>query len=367
MIKVCILTSVHPVFDTRIFYKEAKSLAKAGYDVSLVAQHDKEETVDGIRIIPLPKPKNRLKRMTMTVWMAYRKALKVNADIYHFHDPELIPIGLLLKLCGKSVIYDVHEDVPRHNLSKSYIPAAFRKPISTMIEIMEAFSARRFDGVVTATPFINRRFSELGATAINVNNYPLVSELYTTEDQWKNKEKIVCYVGGIAKIRGAFGMLDAIGKTKYRLLLAGNINPDAEKSLKQLPGWPQVEALGFVDREGVRATIGRSMGGLVIFHPGPNHINAQPTKMFEYMSAGIPVIASNFPLWQEIIEGTECGICVDPLNPEEIADAIRWIIEHPIEAQEMGEKGRQAVLDKYNWVQESQKLLRLYAELMNDE
>jgi glycosyltransferase involved in cell wall biosynthesis len=363
-VKVVHLTTVHPHYDVRIFHKQAKSLASAGYDVTLIAQHDKNEIVDGIRIVPLPKPKNRLERMTRTVWTVYRKALEIDADIYHFHDPELILIGLLLKHRGKWVIYDVHEDVPRQNLSKSYIPVVFRKPISAMIGALEAFSARRFDGVVTATPFINRRFLELGANAVNVNNYPLAFELYAAENQWKNKEKVVCYVGGIARIRGAFEMVDAIGKTKYRLLLAGNIEPDIEKSLKQMPGWRQVEALGYVDRNGVRATVARSMAGMVLFHPEPNHIDAQPNKMFEYMSAGIPVIASNFPLWREIIEGAECGICVDPLDPEEIAKAIQFIIEHPAEAERMGKNGRRAVEEKYNWEMEEKKLLGLYQGLI---
>jgi len=364
MTKLCILTSVHSPFDTRIFHKEAKSLAKVGYDVTLIAQHDKNEIVDGINIVSLPKQKNRLGRMTRTVWVVYKKALKINADIYHFHDPELLPMGLLLKCHGKRVIYDVHEDVPRQNLSKSYIPAVFRKPISMMIGALEAFSARRFDGVVTATPFINRRFLELGANAVNVNNYPFASELYTAENQWGKKEKVVCYVGGIAGIRGAFGMVEAIGKTKYRLLLAGNIELDIEKGLKQMSGWLQVEALGFVDRDGVRATIGRSMAGLVVLHPTINYIDALPVKMFEYMSAGIPVIASNFPLWREIIEGAECGICVDPLDPEEIANAVQFIIDHPAEAERMGKNGRRAVEEKYNWEIEENKLLEFYKKVL---
>ena len=362
--KICILTSVHPLFDTRIFHKEAKSLLKAGYNVSLIARHVKAETVEGIRIIPLLKPKNRLERMTKIVWSVYQKALDLDADIYHFHDPELIPVGLLLKLHGKRVIYDVHEDVPRQNLSKPYIHVAFRKPISMMIGALEAFSARRFDGVVTATPFINRRFARLGANAVNVNNYPLASELYAAENRWKNKEKAVCYVGGIARIRGAFEMVEAIGKAGYKLILAGDFEPGLESQLKQMPGWRKVDALGFVDREGVRTAAARSMGGLVVLHPTINYIDALPVKMFEYMSAGIPVIASNFPLWSEVIEGAECGICVDPLNPEEIAGAIKWIIEHPAEARLMGKNGRRAVEERYNWQNEERKLFDLYQELI---
>jgi glycosyltransferase involved in cell wall biosynthesis len=124
-----------------------------------------------------------------------------------------------------------------------------------------------------------------------------------------------------------------------------------------------VDALGFVDRESVRATMARSMAGMVLFHPEPNHIDAQPNKMFEYMSAGIPVIASNFPLWREIIEGAKCGICVSPLDPEEIAGTIRWIIEHPAEAKQMGKNGRRAVEERYNWDIEEKKLLGFYSTL----
>jgi glycosyltransferase involved in cell wall biosynthesis len=363
--KVCILTSAHPPFDTRIFHKEARSLAKAGYEVSLIVQYDKDETVDGIRIVPLPTPKNRLERITKTIWTTYRKALEIDADIYHFHDPDLILIGLLLNRRGKRVIYDVHEDVPRQNLSKSYIPIVFRRPISLMIGVLEAFSAKRFDGVVTATPFINRRFLELGANAVNVNNYPLASELYTADNQWEKKEKAACYIGGIAEIRGAFEMVEAISNTGYQLILAGDFEPGLEDRLKQLLGWRQVETLGFIDREGVKATMARSMAGMVLFYPEPNHIDAQPNKMFEYMSAGIPVIASNFPLWREIIEGANCGICVDPLNPKEIADAEVYLFENPKEAEEMGKRGRIAVKRQYKWCIEEKKLLKLYEALLS--
>jgi glycosyltransferase involved in cell wall biosynthesis len=363
MIEVCFLTSVHPPFDIRIFQKEAKTLTKAGYKVTLIAQNEKDEIVEGIKILSLPKPRSRIERMTNTVCQVYRKALKVDADIYHFHDPELIFIGMLLKLRGKRVIYDVHEDVPRQNLSKSYIAPALRKPISVMIEALEAFFAKRYDGVVTATPFINRRFLNLGANSVNVSNFPFVSELYTLENKWESKEKLICYVGGITRIRGAFEMVEAIGETCYGLLMVGDFQPGLDSKLNRLSGWQQVETLGFVNRAGVKEAMGRSMAGLVLFHPEPNHVSAQPNKMFEYMSAGIPVIASNFDLWKKIIEGSECGICVDPLKPDEIAGAIQWIIEHPVEAEQMGRNGRKSVEEKYNWRNEEKKMMAFYSEL----
>ncbi len=362
--KVCILTSVHSLFDTRIFYKEAKSLARKGYDVTLIVQHDKNEIIDGIRIVSLPRPKNRFERMTRTVWIAYRKALKIDANIYHFHDPELMTIGLLLKLRRKHVVYDVHEDLPRQNLSKTYIPIIFRKPTSLLLESLENFAARRFDRVITATHFINQRFLGIGANVVNVNNYPIISELIFDGNKWKQKENAVCYVGGIEGIRGAFEMIEAIGKTEYILLIAGNINPNIEGKLRVMPGWDHVESFGFVNRKGVREIFSRSTAGLVVLHPIKNYLDSLPVKMFEYMSAGIPVIASNFPLWREIVEGAECGICVDPLDTEEIAGAIKWIIEHPDEAKRMGKNGRRAVEEKYNWRMEEKKLLDLYEEML---
>ncbi len=358
--KVCILTSVHTPFDVRIFHKEARSLVKAGYDVTLIAQHDRNEVIDGIRIVALPNPSNRIQRMTRTAWQTYRVARKIEADIYHFHDPELILIGLLLKLHRKVVIYDVHEDVPQQNLTKPYIPLIFRKSISAMIAFLEAFSARHFDAVVTVTPFINERFLKLSAQAVNVNNYPLMSELHPWGNLWEGKEKAVLYVGDITRLRGAFAMVEAIGRTGYKLLLAGNFEPGIENELKQMPGWRSIEVLGFVNRNVVRAVAARSMAGLVLFLPAPNHINAQPNKMFEYMSAGLPVIASNFPLWREIIEGNNCGFCVDPLNPKEIASAIKRIIEYPTESEQMGRNGRRVVEEKYNWGIEEKKLLSIY-------
>jgi glycosyltransferase involved in cell wall biosynthesis len=361
---VCIFTSVHSPFDTRIFYKEAKSLLKAGYEVILIAQHYKDEIVEGIKIISLKKPRNRIERMTKTVWQVYRKALKADADIYHFHDPELMLIGLLLKLRGKRMIYDVHEDVTKQNLSKAYLPVAFRKPISVLIAAIESFSSRRFDGIVTATPFINKRFLDLNANVVNVNNFPIVSELRPEKNQWETKEKAVCYVGLIARIRGALEMMDTIEKTKYRLLLAGDFEAGLEEGMMRMPGRPQVELLGFVDRTGVRAVMARSMAGLVLLHPVINYCEAFPIKMFEYMSAGIPVIASDFPLWKEIVEVPDCGVCVDPLNTKEIASVISWIIEHPIEAKRMGDNGRQAVKTLYNWRLEEKKLMRIYEKVM---
>ena len=155
MKKICFLTSVHPAFDARIFYKEAKTLAKAGYSVTLIAQHSKDEIVDGVRIIALPKPRNRLFRIFGTTWRMFRLALKQTADVYHFHDPELIPVGIVLRLLGKKVIYDVHEDVPQQILCKEWIGSTWiKKCVASIVHIIEQIGVAVFTRVVAATPDI---------------------------------------------------------------------------------------------------------------------------------------------------------------------------------------------------------------------
>jgi glycosyltransferase involved in cell wall biosynthesis len=362
---ICHITSVHSANDTRIFHKECKTLVNVGYAVTLVVQHETDEVINGVQIKGIKAPKSRKERMLKTAKQVYKRVLECDADIYHFHDPELIPVGLKLKRKGKKVIYDVHEDVPRQILSKHWIPAPLRKIVSWVVEKTENYAAKRFDYIITATPYIRDRFLKINKHTVDVNNYPLLSELHIPEVNWDNKEQVVCYVGGIGQIRGINEMVESIGMTDYHLLLAGKFASSAERDIViNKTGWERVIELGHVNRSGVKEVLAKSMAGLVVLHPIINYIDALPVKMFEYMAAGIPAIASNFPLWREIVEGNNCGICVDPLNVNEIADAMNWIFNNPYEAMKMGENGRRAVENKYNWEQEAIKLRKIYEGLL---
>jgi len=363
--KIVHLSSVHPAFDTRIFHKECKSLARAGYQVVLIVGHDTEEIYEDVLIRGFPKAGKRLQRMMMSTQRIFQMSVKEDARLYHFHDPELIPIGLLLKLRGKTVVYDVHEDVPRQILSKPYIPRVFRSVIARAVEVFENCAAKQFDALVCATPYITKRFQAQGCNAININNYPITTELHTPQLDWSQKKQVVCYVGGITPIRGIYEMVKAIGQTDARLLLAGKFSsPDQRQQAVALKGWENVSELGQLDRPAVAEVLTQARAGLVVLHPTVNYMDALPVKMFEYMSAGLPVVASNFPLWRDIVEGNDCGICVDPLDVLAIRDAIQYLLDHPKETQRLGENGRRAVEEKYNWESEAMKLQSLYEELV---
>ncbi len=308
--------------------------------------------------------------MTKTVWEVYRAAIRQKADLYHFHDPELIPIALLLRAQGKKVVYDVHEDVPRDIESKEYLPPRLRRPIGWIIERLEAVSARCLSGLIAVTPTIAERFKPLNSNTVVIHNYPLRGELTPPPEMtWNQRSSSVAYAGGILPDRGIrelIAAMDLLPEGLHATLsLAGEFFPASfADELGQLSGWKKVRVLGLLDRAALASTLRNVRAGLVPFLPEPNHIHAMPHKFFEYMSAGIPLIASDFPLWRQIIESVGCGLLVNPCDPAAIAQAIQYVLTHPKEAEIMGHRGRRAVEDHYNWGREEQKLLQLYADLV---
>ena len=361
------MTSIHPPFDTRIFHKQAKTLAKAGYQVTLIAQHDRDVVVDGIKIIALPKPKNRFWRMLGT-WRIFKLALRQNADVYHFHDPELLPAGLLLKLLTKcKVIYDVHEDYPAAILTKHWLASPVRKPVARLFNSLEKWATSRLDYIITATDDITGKFGRTGKVA-TIKNYPLLERIVPSTRRGMGQPTLV-YAGGLSEERGISEMVQAMAylnsPRNARLVLYGKFEPESYGEIVQeLQGFDRVEYRGWIEPGELWRMMNQVDAGIVCLRPVERYTVAMPVKLFEYMAAGLPVIASNFPLWQEIVESNHCGLTVDPLEPKDIARAIEYLIEHPEEARKMGENGRKAVLEKYNWEKESKKLLALYQDLL---
>ena len=364
-VKVCHFTSAHQANDVRIFHKECTSLAEAGFQVFLVAANTEEKTTNGVQIVSAKvPPAGRLSRMLKTSRAVYKKALSLDADIYHFHDPELLPYGLKLKRKGKKVIYDAHEDLPRQISGKPWIPKIFRGIIAWMVEVYENYVNRRLSFVIAATPTIRERFVKVNSSCTDVCNYPLLHEITELPD-WNQRQQEVCYIGGITVIRGVSEVVAALEDLpNVRLNLAGAFAPLSYRDeLILSPGWQQVNELGFVDRKAIAAILNRSKVGIVTLYPQSNYLESLPIKMFEYMLAGIPVIASDFPLWQQIVTENKCGVCVDPKDVSAVSKAIKELLANDDASRIMGENGRKAVLEKFNWDIEKQKLIRLYDSL----
>jgi glycosyltransferase involved in cell wall biosynthesis len=363
--RVAHLTSVHARGDVRIFEKEATSLARAGYETYLVVGDGRgDELRDGVQVVDVgAAPSSRLCRMLLQPWRILRRARALRADVYHLHDPELLPVGLTLRVCGAQVIYDSHEDLPRAVLSKHWIPAGRRRAIAAVVERIEDFVVRRLSAVVTATPHIERRFVSINPVCVAINNYPQPVDL-ALDTQGPKLARAVCYVGGIGRIRGAVEMVRALEYVDARLVLAGPFEShDTEAELRALPGWSNVDYRGVVTRQQVHEILAQAQAGLLFFHPEPNHVDAQPNKIFEYMSAGLPVLASDFPSWRELLVQSGAGLCADPFDHEAIARMIERVLDDPQAAAAMGRRGRDLVLQRYRWEFEERKLEALYRSL----
>jgi glycosyltransferase involved in cell wall biosynthesis len=359
------MTTVHPADDIRIYVKQCRTLAAAGYRVHLIAPGARDRIVDGVQLHSVePGRGSRVARMTGTVARLSRQAWALDADIYHFHDPELMPVGVLLRVAGKRVIYDAHEHLPWQVLTKPWIPRALRPGVATAVDRLERLGARLMSAVVTAEAPVAQRLAPIAKRTVIVGNYPIPDE-FAADPDWSQKQRMVCYVGAITVIRGAREMVRAVGLTDGQLALAGHFSPpELEKELQHEPGWARVMSRGRVGRQSVVDMLAQSMAGLVVLQPVPNYTRAEPTKMYEYMLAGIPVIASSFRGWRDVLERHQCGICVDPTSPQAIGEAIQWMIDHPEEARRMGENGRTAARGLYSWNTERDKLLSLYADLL---
>jgi glycosyltransferase involved in cell wall biosynthesis len=372
-LRVVHLTTVHSAVDPRIFHKECRSLARAGFEVTVIGPHASDAIVDAVQIRAIRKDGSRLVRMTRTVWRAYRQALRENADVYHIHDPELLLAGLLLSKKGKRVIYDVHEDLPKDVLSKVYLPGWSRTLISGAVKVIEENVSGRFSALVVVTPGIAERLSRINPRTIVVHNFPYVEELLRGGvPQWEQRRQSVAYVGGITVERAIREMVSAMAllpeTLPATLELAGTEIPGEANSeaLRRDPGWKRVHHHGFVDQRSTFQILQNVRAGLVLFHPVPCNIEAMPQKIFEYMGAGLPVIASDFPFWRKLIGETGCVIFVDPLSPREIAEAIEYVLTHPLEAEEMGNRGRAAVSELFNWDSEAKKLVSLYRQIEDE-
>lgn len=361
------LTSVHPRRDIRIFHKICCSLVNNGFKVNLVVADGKgHEISKRVSIFDVGSSKNRLDRILFSTKRIFTTALQIDADLYHIHDPELIPTGIKLKKLGKRVIFDSHEDIPSQILDKSYLNPIFKFGISKVFKLYQKWSLNKFDGIITATPYIKDKLMAINNKIENINNFPIVDE-WTYKNDWTKKTSEITYIGNITEARGIVELVKAIGLmgSKVKLNLAG---PCSEKKLllflHKLEGWKQTNYFGNVSRSHVNKLLKKSLAGMVTLHPKKNHLNAMPIKMFEYMCNGIPVIASNFPLWKNIIEKYNCGIVVEPNSHFQIAEAIEYLINHPKEAKSMGQNGRKAVIKFFNWHNEEKKLLKFYENIL---
>ncbi len=362
--RVCHITTGHHIDDHRILGKECASLSAAGYDVTLIVPAPPGTERPGVRVVPLAAPPvNRARRMVARPLGAYRAAREADADVYHFHDPDFLPQALRLARQGRLVIYDAHEDVPKQILAKAWVRPVLRRPASWMAGHLELAAAGHLTAVIGSVPPIVERFRGHAPRVALVANFPRLDEI--TPGPFAERERVACYVGDLSRVRGLIELVDAMEHVDCQLELAGRFDSTfAPSELESRPGWAQVRYHGRVGRAEVAALLRRAGVGVLPLRRSPNHAISWPVKLFEYMAAGLPVVATDVEPWNAIIARHRCGLCVPLDDPRALAAAIERVLNDPGEARAMGERARAAAIEHYSWESQETVLLGLYQELL---
>lgn len=364
-LKICHFSSVHKWNDIRIFKKMCVSLAANGFQVTLVAPNAEEGMHNGVQVVSVNvDTSSRFKRMFKTAKSVYKKALSIEADVYHFHDPELLRYGKRLSRRGKKVVYDSHEDVPADILDKSYLgPVWLRKIISKLYNSYEKKLTLKLSGVISVSDPITQKFSN--QNKITIHNYPIISTFKKTNDVVKTAPIKINYSGGLTRIRGIKEMIDGLGfmEEDTQMIIAGQWESDDYFSeCKSSPGWQKVDYLGLISLEENYATMAKCHIGIVNFLPVANHLNALPNKAFEYFAAGLVVQMSNLDFWLK--EFGDYANYHDPNNPKEIGAALDKLVRKSSELDALGQKGKAYVLEHKSWESQAVLLENFYQHLV---
>lgn len=365
---VLMLAPVHRPWGNRVV-RESQSLVEAGYQVRALMRCAEAHCVDGVQFLPAPAYRNRLQRF-LRIPQVLLIALREKADIYHLHNPDMIPVALALKLLGKTVIYDTHEDYSQRLLLRGWLPKLLRRPLGYLLSLAERGLSHLLDATLVTQERQLPRFSKRCRLLRNapVLSATLMARVRTQAETLVREARPyrLIYAGGLSRARGLFNALDALqalnvqGLATRLWLLGPELEPCLDQAMRH-PAWAHVDYLGLQAHETVLAHMMRADVGLAVLGDAGDHAAARPTKLFEYMACGLPFVASDFPLWREFV-GDRGGLWVRADDPAGLLEALFALLEDDAWRRELAAQGGEFVAG-FNWGEEQQNLLSLYEKL----
>lgn len=365
-VRVAHLSTAHPPRDNRIFHKECCALSDAGLDVALIVPQTGDAIEGGVTIYGLPRRSSRWHRMILGPIDAWRALNRANPALVHFHDPELIPMVLVWKaIHRRKAVFDAHEDLAKQVEGKPYLNDWTRKPVAGFARALVALVDRFMDGIVAATPAIARNFGN--RNVVVVRNYPWLKEFPKVGDR-KPDPGAVVYVGGMSELRKFSTMVNVVERVPgATLLLAGPMDSGAASIYRNLPVDAPIEYMGRLPVSHVPQVLRRANLGFVLFANSANHVESLPTKLFEYMASQIPFVATDFPYWRKLLSKYDCGVFVDVEDEDACVDAVANLLDDPARCDAMGQRGRAAVLEIFNFDADADTLVRFTARILEDK
>ncbi|SES35657.1 glycosyltransferase [Salisediminibacterium halotolerans] len=371
--KVVHITTVHHPLDPRITLKECRSLAETGYDVTLIAKEAENvpETIHGVKYDPFKQTGKRFVSMFVSPFKVYKKAKEYQADVYHIHDPELLPVGYFLKKQGNVVIYDVHEDYETGIVTRDYFNQPVRKLLSKIFKAVETVTSKKMN-VILAEKYYQEKYPQ----GVCVLNYPILeNQPYTEVERDFNNASALLYTGNVTEDRGALqhALFPAIDNS-ISVTLIGRCPKDLYLAMKNVAGAAaeRLQVIGvneYIAKDDIDEMYARDgwLAGVAMFPDSPHYERKELTKFFEYMLAGLPVVCTNMPEWKAFIDRHDCGLTAEPDNPDDLRQVLETLRNNPERAKEMGINGRNAVKKELHWGIQEQLLLDSYARFIKKE
>lgn len=366
---IAVVSTVHHGQDTRVLRRTTIALADADNRVAYVtADPPPASALDGraIQVVGLDPPVGRFDRMTRIQWQALQRTIDTGADVVHLHDPELLPTALVLRAMGRGIVFDLHEDLAAQVLLKDWVAPRLRPLVRAVVSTVESVLPRLVDEIVVADPELAARLVDRGATNITlVQNHPDLAELPDSAPIRQPRQ--VVYVGGVTTARGLFTMIEAVRISRddnpFSLVVGGPFpSPEIEAEARDAAQGLDVEFAGWIPRNRVWKLLLSSSVGLAILDRTPNYEHAQPTKVYEYLAAGLEVIASDFPLWRRLFTGVEQVHFVEPDDPVALAHQVQsCLADGPDAAARAALRTR--VEDSWSWAAQRAALERVHARL----
>lgn len=361
------ITTAHQPFDPRIFYKQLASLRDAGFDTHLIAPHDHTEKVQGISIHALPRPDTRWHRFALQP-QVLDTARILDAALYQIHDPELIPLAFLLrKATGAQIVYDMHEN---YRTKGPLLGRALRG--------LEHWAFLWIDHVLIAEESYRSIVEDSPTAHTYIPNYirPIGDPDSGNHGRTSKTPTRLLYTGTLSASRGLHTMVDLaahirranrpetaalVGICRYenqRARAESRIQSEGLDEILTRVGWDT-----YVQPSSMPPHYHCADVGLALFEPHPNHVDSLPTKFYEYLYYGLPIICSDFPRWRRFVKRNECGAVVPPGELEAVLDVLdRWQT-HP-ERYRRCAKNARAAASQYRWKPVGDRLVTLYRQML---
>lgn len=369
------MTVSHPVTYSRFLDRESRSLARAGYDVTLIGLGGggPRDGPDGIHLLPLA-PRRGPAKLALVRALG-RMVRRLRVDVCQSLDPWSLLCVLWLRRSGlpTRLVYEASELFAQTYADRTDLPKLTRRLASGLVGRLERAACLSADLIIDTNRTRAARFERFGRRPVLVPNYPpweLLREPTSGVRPW------VAWTGLASRPRGFHVLLQALAevirqRNDVELHVCGEFDPRDD-----IGAW----SVEFISKHG----LGRNVWlhgylpyvdmfglladcccGVILLQPErANDFTGQPNKLFEFMGSGLAVIASDFPEMSWVIRAHECGWVVNPQDPLQVAAALRAALEDPAATRQRGIAGRDAVFAHYTWQHAEQELLAAYGSML---